>query len=190
MEDVTRRDIVAPSSLHRGLIRAFGGKQPQIDASAFVAEQAVVIGDVTVGARSSIWFGAVVRGDVFHIRIGADTSIQDNSVLHVTHGQFATTVGNQVTVGHNVTLHGCTVGDRCIIGMGAVLLDQAVIEDRCIIGAGALVTPGTRIPAGHLAVGSPARAKRPLTSEELAWLQASAAHYVELIEKYRSEGDA
>lgn len=187
MEDVTRRDLVAQSPLHRGLIKPFLGKQPVIDPTAFVAEQAVLIGDVVVGARSSIWFGAVVRGDVFHIRIGEETSIQDNSVLHVTHGQFATHVGNQVTVGHNVTLHGCTVGNRCIIGMGAILLDQAVIEDRCIVGAGALVTPGTRIPSGHLAVGSPARAKRPLTEEELAWLEASAAHYVELVEKYRSE---
>ncbi len=173
--------------LHRGLIRGFGGKAPQIDPTAFIADNATVIGDVAIGARSSIWFGAVLRGDVFHIRVGEDTSIQDNSVLHVTHSQFATTVGNKVTVGHSVTLHGCTVGDQCIVGMGAIVLDQAVIGDRCLVGAGALVTPGTRIPPGSLAVGSPARAKRPLTEEELAWLEASALHYVELIKAYAAD---
>jgi carbonic anhydrase/acetyltransferase-like protein (isoleucine patch superfamily) len=171
------------------LIRAFRGKKPQVDPTAFVADTATVIGDVTLGARSSVWFGAVLRGDVFHIRIGEETSIQDNSVIHVTHDQFATQVGNRVTVGHSVTLHGCTVGDHCIVGMGAILLDQSVIGDRCIIGAGALVTPGTKIPAGSLAVGSPARVKRPLTDDELAWLDASALHYVDLIKAYASDPD-
>jgi carbonic anhydrase/acetyltransferase-like protein (isoleucine patch superfamily) len=169
------------------LIRGFRGKSPQIDPTAFVADNATVIGDVTVGARSSIWFGAVLRGDVFHIRIGEDTSIQDNSVIHVTHDQYATQIGSKVTVGHSVTLHGCTVGDQCIIGMGAIVLDQAVVGDRCIIGAGALVTPGTKIPPGHLAVGSPARPKRPLTEEELFWLEASAVHYVELVRGYAAD---
>jgi carbonic anhydrase/acetyltransferase-like protein (isoleucine patch superfamily) len=175
------------SPLHRGLIRPLGERVPNLDPTAFIADTATIIGDVTVGARSSIWFGAVLRGDVFHIRIGEDTSIQDNSVIHVTHGQHATVVGNQVTVGHSVTLHGCTVGDRCIIGMGAILLDEAVVGDRCVIGAGALVTPGTRIPPGTLAVGSPARPKRPLTEEELSWLEASAAHYVELARLYAED---
>jgi carbonic anhydrase/acetyltransferase-like protein (isoleucine patch superfamily) len=171
------------------LIRPFRGKKPQVDPSAFVADTATIIGDVSLGARSSVWFGAVLRGDVFHIRVGEDTSIQDNSVIHVTHDQFATQVGNRVTVGHSVTLHGCTVGDHCIIGMGAILLDQSVIGDRCIVGAGALVTPGTKIPAGSLAVGSPARVKRPLTDDELAWLDASALHYVDLIKAYASDPD-
>jgi carbonic anhydrase/acetyltransferase-like protein (isoleucine patch superfamily) len=172
---------------HRGLIRPVLGKHPKVDPRAFVADTAVIIGDVEVGARSSIWFGAVLRGDVFHIRIGEDTSIQDNAVIHVTHDQYATQVGSQVTVGHSVTLHGCTVGDRCIIGMGAIILDQAVIGDRSIVGAGALVTPGTKIPPGTLAVGSPARPKRALSDEELAWLEASAAHYVELAGRYVSD---
>jgi carbonic anhydrase/acetyltransferase-like protein (isoleucine patch superfamily) len=171
------------------MIRAFRGKHPQIDPSAFVAENATIIGDVTLGARSSVWFGAVLRGDVFHIRVGEDTSIQDNSVIHVTHDQYATQVGSRVTVGHSVTLHGCTVGDQCIVGMGAIILDQAEIGDQCIIGAGALVTPGTKIPAKHLAVGSPARVKRPLSDEELLWLPASALHYVELIKQYASDPD-
>jgi carbonic anhydrase/acetyltransferase-like protein (isoleucine patch superfamily) len=181
MEDVMR--------LHRGLIRAFGGKKPHIDPTAFVADNATIIGDVTLGARCSVWFGAVLRGDVFHIRVGEDTSIQDNSVIHVTHDQFATQVGSRVTVGHSVTLHGCTVGDSCIIGMGAILLDQSIIGDKCIVGAGALVTPGTKIPPGSLAVGSPARVKRPLTEDELAWLDASAHHYVELVQKYAADPD-
>jgi len=179
----------ARSHLHRGIIRGFDGTRPKVDPSAFVADNAIVIGDVEVGARSSIWFGAVLRGDVFHIRIGEDTSIQDNSVIHVTHGLYGKTVGSKVTVGHQVTLHGCTVGDLCIVGMGAVILDQAEVGDRCIVGAGALVTPGTKIPAGHLAVGSPARPKRALTEEELTWLEASALHYVELINKYAADPD-
>jgi carbonic anhydrase/acetyltransferase-like protein (isoleucine patch superfamily) len=175
------------SNMHRGLIRPIRGKSPVIDPTAWIADNATVIGDVGIGARSSVWFGAVLRGDVFHIRIGEDTSIQDNAVLHVTHDQYATQVGSRVTVGHSVTLHGCTVGDSCIIGMGATILDQAVVGDRCIVGAHALVTPGTKIPAGHLAVGSPARPKRPLTDEELAWLDASALHYVELVKVYASD---
>jgi carbonic anhydrase/acetyltransferase-like protein (isoleucine patch superfamily) len=177
------------SNLHRGLVRGFGGKRPLVDASAFIADSATVIGDVHVGARSSVWFGAVIRGDVFHIRVGEETSIQDNTVIHVTHDRYATQVGSKVTVGHSVTLHGCTVGDLCIVGMGATILDQAIVEDRCIIGAGALVTPGTRIPAGSLAVGSPARVKRPLTEDELVWLEGSAQHYVDLARRYASDPD-
>ncbi len=169
------------------MIRGFRGKRPQIDPSAFVAETATVVGDVTLGARSSIWFGAVVRGDVFHVRIGSETSIQDNTVIHVTHDRYATQVGDRVTVGHGVILHGCAVRDLCIIGMGAIVLDQAEVGERCIVGAGALVTPATRIPPGHLVVGAPARVKRPLTDDELAWLESSAAHYVALTEQYRSD---
>jgi carbonic anhydrase/acetyltransferase-like protein (isoleucine patch superfamily) len=145
------------------------------------------VGDVRVGARSSVWFGAVLRGDTSHIRVGEESSIQDNSVLHGTYGRHATVVGSRVTVGHNVTLHGCTVGDLCILGMGAIVLDQAEVGDRCIIGAGALLTPGSKIPAGHLAVGQPARPKRPLTDDELTWLEASAAHYVELAVRYAAD---
>lgn len=169
------------------MIRGFGGKRPVIDPTAFVAETATVVGDVVVGPRSSIWFGTVVRGDVFNVRIGAETSIQDNTVIHVTHDRYATSVGNRVTVGHGVILHGCTVHDLVIVGMGAVILDQAEVGERCIIGAGALVTPATKIPPGHLAVGAPARVKRPLTEDELAWLESSAEHYVQLTEKYRND---
>ena len=166
------------------MIRGFGGRRPEIDPTAFIADTATVIGDVTVGARSSLWFGAVVRGDVFHVRIGSETSIQDNTVIHVTNGQNATVVGNRVTVGHSVTLHGCTIGDRCIIGMGAIILDKADVGERCIIAAGAVVTPGTKIPAGMLALGAPARPRRELSHEELSWIEYSADHYVELARAY------
>ncbi len=169
------------------VIRGFRGRYPQIDPSVFVADNATLVGDVHVGARSSVWFGAVIRGDVFHIRIGSETSIQDNTVIHVTHDRFATVVGNQVTVGHSVTLHGCTIGDQCIIGMGSTILDQVEVGERCIVGAGALLTPGTKVPPGHLVVGAPARVKRPLTESELQWLAASAAHYVELGRVYAAE---
>ena len=169
------------------MIRSFRGRSPVIDPSVFVADNATLIGDVHIGARSSVWFGAVIRGDVFHIRIGSETSIQDNTVVHVTHDRFATQVGDRVTVGHSVTLHGCTIGDLCIIGMGATILDQVEIGERCIVGAGALLTPGTKVPPGHLVMGSPARVKRPLTEAELQWLVNSAAHYVELARIYAAE---
>jgi carbonic anhydrase/acetyltransferase-like protein (isoleucine patch superfamily) len=170
------------------IIRSYGGKHPSVGADAFLADNAVLVGDVVVGARSSIWFGAVLRGDVYHIRIGEETSIQDNAVVHVTHGRNATLVGSRVTVGHSVTLHGCVVRDHCIIGMGSIILDEAEIGERCIIGAGALVTPGTKIPAGTLAVGAPARPKRDLTADELAWVEVSAEHYVELARSYLKVG--
>jgi len=167
------------------LVRSFGGTTPKVGDGTFLAETAVLVGDVVVGARSSIWYGAVLRGDVYYIRVGDETSIQDNSVIHVTHGRHATVVGNRVTIGHSVNLHGCTIADRCIIGMGSIILDSAEIGERCIVGAGSLVTPGTRIPPGTLALGSPARPKRDLTPEELSWLEVSAAHYVELARGYR-----
>jgi carbonic anhydrase/acetyltransferase-like protein (isoleucine patch superfamily) len=162
------------------IVRGYGGKTPVLGEGVFLAESAALIGDVVVGARSSIWYGAVVRGDVMPIRIGADVSIQDNSVIHVTSERFGTTVGDRVTVGHRVILHGCTVSDDCIIGMGSIVMDEARIGNHCIVGAGALVTPGTDIPDGSLVVGAPARVKRPLTDEERAWIRHSAGHYVDL----------
>ena len=165
-------------------IRPFDGKHPTIGADTFVADNATIIGDVVIGARTSVWYGVVLRGDVFHIRIGDETSIQDNAVIHVTSGRHATIVGNRVTVGHSVVLHGCTVEDECIIGMGAIVMDRAVIGRGSIVGAGALVTPGTVIEPGQLVVGSPARAKRPVTAEELTFIRLSAAHYVDLAGRY------
>lgn len=166
------------------IVRSFAGKSPQVGEGTFLADNAVLVGDVEVGARSSIWFGAVLRGDVFHIRVGEETSIQDNAVIHVTHGQHATRVGSRVTVGHSVTLHGCLIGDLCIVGMGSILLDGAEVGDRCVVAAGAVVTPGTKIPPGMLAVGAPARPKRSLSAEEFAWIELSAKHYVDLAREY------
>lgn len=168
-------------------LRSFKGTRPTVDPSAFVDESAQVVGDVVLGARSSVWFNAVVRGDVHYIRIGEETNIQDLCVLHVTSGRYPLNIGNRVTVGHSVTLHGCTIGDLCLIGMGATVLDAAEIGEGSLVAAGSLVAPGTKIPPGSLAMGSPAKVKRALTAEERESLSASAAHYVEYARAYRQE---
>jgi carbonic anhydrase/acetyltransferase-like protein (isoleucine patch superfamily) len=157
---------------------------PTVAKSCFVAPSASVIGDVVIGERSSVWFGTVVRGDVFHIRIGRETNIQDNSVIHVTTGKHATTVGDRVTVGHRAILHGCTVRDGALIGMGAIVMDRAVIGARSLVAAGSLVVEGSLFPEESLIIGSPAKVKRKLTGEELENLVWSAEHYAELAEKY------
>jgi gamma-carbonic anhydrase len=168
-------------------VRKFGTTMPQIGDATFLAETAVVVGDVEIGSRSSVWYGAVLRGDVFHIRVGNEVSIQDNTVVHVTGGKNPTYIGDRVTIGHAAVIHGCTIEASCIIGMGAIIMDQARIGRRCIVGAGALVTPGTEIPEGHLVVGSPARIKRELTESELDWIEQSADHYVELAHRYLAD---
>ena len=166
------------------IVREFAGHKPTVAARVFLAENAVVIGDTVIGEDSSVWYGAVIRGDTMPIRIGARTSIQDNSVVHVTTGIAGATIGNDVTVGHNVIVHACVVEDECIIGMGAILLDGARIGRGSIVGAGARVTPGTDIPPGSMVMGSPARVKRPISDEERMWIRGSAAHYVELSHRY------
>jgi gamma-carbonic anhydrase len=166
------------------VIKAFAGKTPQLAPDVWVASSAVVIGDVVLGARASIWYGAVVRGDVEKIRIGAGTNIQDNSVIHVDSSGFATIVGDGVTVGHRVVLHGCHIGDGALIGIGAIVMNGAVIGEGALIAAGALVPPGARIDAGMLAVGSPAKVKRPLTNAEKAHLRQSALNYVNLAREH------
>lgn len=170
------------------MLIAHDGVAPQVHPSAYVQASAQVIGDVHLGAESSVWFNAVLRGDVFPIRIGARTSIQDNSTVHVTTGRHATQVGDDVTVGHNVVLHGCSVGHRCLIGIGAIVLDGCVIGDDCIVGAGALLTPGTVVPAGHLALGHPAAVVRQLTDAERAHVLQSARGYVANAARYRAQG--
>ncbi len=162
----------------------YRGMRPSIDASSFVAPTAAVIGDVVIGARSSIWFGAVLRGDAMAIRIGARTSIQDNAVVHATTGWAATTVGDDCTVGHGVILHGCTVGDRVLVGMGSIVLDGAEIGADTILGAGSLVTARTTIPPGVLALGRPAKVIRALNDDELASIRAAAETYVGLVRDY------
>jgi carbonic anhydrase/acetyltransferase-like protein (isoleucine patch superfamily) len=166
------------------IIKAYDKKTPRVGKDTFVAETAVLIGDVQVGDRSSVWYGVVARGDVYYIRIGDEVSVQDNTVIHVSSGTCATVVGNRVTIGHSVILHGCTIEDQCIIGMGAVVMDRARVARRSIVGAGALVTPGSEFPEGHLIIGSPARPKRELTPEEIAGIESSADHYVALSKRY------
>ncbi len=169
------------------LVRAWGGKEPRLADGVWMADGAVVVGDVEVGAGSSIWFGSILRGDVNRIRVGARTNVQDLSILHVTSGTHPTTVGDDVTIGHRVTLHGCTVKDRCLIGIGSILLDGAVIEEEAMVGAGALVPPGMIVPSGKLVLGAPARVKRDLTAEERAFFRSSAARYAGYAARYRGE---
>ncbi len=170
------------------VIAPFRGVAPRIDPSAFVSDSAIVIGDVVIGADTSLWFHAVVRGDVHPIRIGRGTNVQDHVTLHVLGGRAATTVGDDVTIGHGAVVHGCTIGNRTLIGMGAIVLDGADVGNDCLVGAGAILTPGTRIPAGHLVLGSPARATRPLTAAECASLLASATNYARVAAEYRAAG--
>jgi carbonic anhydrase/acetyltransferase-like protein (isoleucine patch superfamily) len=167
------------------VIRPFGGKTPQLGDGVFVAASASVIGDVTIGTASTIWYGAVLRGDVESIRIGSETSIQDNTVIHVDSSGFSTVVGNRVTVGHSVVLHGCRVADNALIGIGSIVLNGAEVGEGAMIAAGSLVTPGTKVPAGMLAIGSPARVKRELTEEERRHVQEGVDRYVRLGREHR-----
>jgi carbonic anhydrase/acetyltransferase-like protein (isoleucine patch superfamily) len=172
------------------MIRSFQGIQPQIDPTVFIAETAVIIGDVTIGAQSSVWYNVVVRGDVNFIRIGCRTNIQDLSMLHVTHKKHAEdpgaplTIGDDVTIGHSVTLHGCTIGNGVLIGMQAIVMDNVVVGEGALVGARALVTEGTVIPPGTLWVGAPARYKRDLNNEEITRLQKSSQNYVQYSLEY------
>jgi carbonic anhydrase/acetyltransferase-like protein (isoleucine patch superfamily) len=160
------------------MIRRHRGRVPVIAASAWIDESAQVIGDVTIGEESSVWMHAVVRGDVHSIRIGHRTNLQDGVIVHVQRDQYATTVGNEVTVGHGAILHGCTVHDRALVGIGAILLNGVVVGSDCIIGAGALVVERTTIPPRSLVLGSPARVRRELTDSEVASIREHASRYV------------
>jgi len=164
----------------------FQGMSPAIAKSVYLANSSDIIGDVTIGEQSSVWFNVVIRGDVNQIRIGSRTNVQDGTVIHVTNKTHPTQIGDDVTIGHRVTLHGCTIGHRCLIGIGAIVLDGVVIGDDCLVGAGALVTPGTIIPAGSLVMGMPAKVKRALTDEEREALLRSALNYTEYVELYRT----
>ena len=168
------------------MILPYKGITPKLGERVFVAQNAVVIGDVEIGDDSSIWFGAVVRGDVNYIRIGKCTSIQDGSVVHVTIKTHPTIIGNYVTVGHNVNLHGCVVKDNCLIGIGAIILDGAVINENSIVAAGTLVPPGKEFPPGVLIMGFPAKVVRELSEEEIKNLKEHALRYVKYKEDYLS----
>ena len=162
----------------------FQDSRPRLGARVFLAPSAELAGDITVGDDASFWFHTAARGDVNSIRIGARTNVQDGSVLHVTHERFALAIGDDVTIGHAAVVHGCTIEDGALIGIGARVLDGAVVETGAQIGAGAVVTPGTRIPAHHMAMGIPARVVRPLTDAERAELVAIPGRYVRLKDIY------
>jgi carbonic anhydrase/acetyltransferase-like protein (isoleucine patch superfamily) len=170
-------------------VRAYQDKPPRLGEGVYIDETAVVIGDVVLGDGVSVWPMSVVRGDVHWIKIGTATNLQDGCVLHVTHGGehiagHPLTVGEQVTVGHRAVLHGCRVGNRCLIGIGAIIMDGATVEDEVILGAGGLVPPGRTLEAGFLYVGSPAKRVRPLTEQEKGFLRYSAQHYLLLKDAY------
>jgi carbonic anhydrase/acetyltransferase-like protein (isoleucine patch superfamily) len=169
------------------LILPFGDKHPVIAPDAFVAPNATVIGDTEIGARSSIWFGVTIRGDVNSIRIGSDTNIQDSSVVHVTRAKFATLIGSGVTIGHLALVHGCTLQDNCFVGMQATVMDGCVIESRGMLAAGALLTPGKTIASGELWAGRPARLMRRLDETELRNITETAGHYARLGGTYRAQ---
>jgi carbonic anhydrase/acetyltransferase-like protein (isoleucine patch superfamily) len=161
------------------MLRPYRGRLPVVASSAWVDVSAQVIGEVTIDEEASVWMNVVVRGDVHAIRIGRRTNLQDGAIVHVMRGQYRTTIGNDVTVGHGAILHGCTVADRVLVGMGAILLNGADIGPDCIVAAGALVVEGARIPPRSLVMGRPAKVRRPLTDDEVASIQAYADRYVE-----------
>ena len=170
------------------MIRPFQNTLPKIHETAFIADSAEVIGDVEIGQDSSVWFGSVIRGDVNRIRIGARTNIQDLSVIHVSSETHSTTLEDEVTVGHRVTLHGCYIETGCLIGIGSILLDGVRIGAHSLVAAGSLLTPGTEVAPFSLVMGSPAKVKRPLTQKELEDLPKFWKNYVSLIARYRGPG--
>jgi carbonic anhydrase/acetyltransferase-like protein (isoleucine patch superfamily) len=171
-------------------IRPYKKVLPRVAVSAYVDEAAVVIGDVEIGADSSIWPMCVLRGDVNSIRVGARSNIQDGTIVHVTHRHAGrpeghpSVIGDDVTIGHHVTLHGCRIGHRCLIGMGSVIMDGAELQDEVLLGAGSLVTEGAKLESGYLWLGRPARRIRPITDAERDWFRYSAQNYVDLKNDY------
>lgn len=172
------------------MLKSYKGKLPIVSPTSFIENSAQVIGDVTIGEESSVWFNVVVRGDVNYIRIGNRTNIQDASVIHVTHDTHPTVLEDEITVGHSVTIHGCTIRSRVLIAIGAIILDGAEVESDCIIAAGSLVPEGKIIPSGWLAMGAPAKPVRKLTKEERARLLEYAQNYVNYKNEYIGTKDS
>jgi carbonic anhydrase/acetyltransferase-like protein (isoleucine patch superfamily) len=168
------------------MIKPFNGVFPKIHQSAFIADSTEIIGDVTVGEESGIWFQTVVRGDVNYIHIGARTNIQDSCVLHVTGGKWPLIIGDDVTAGHRVVLHGCSIKSCVLVGIGAIVLDGAVVEENSMVGAGSLVPPGFKVPSGTVVMGVPVRVKRDLKPNEIEHIKQSAKNYVEYAKTYNS----
>lgn len=175
-------------------IRSYKGITSTYDNSVYIDESSVLVGDITLGKDSSVWPLVAARGDVNYIRIGERTNIQDGSVLHLTRASksnpdgYPLIIGDDVTVGHKVMLHGCQLGNRILVGMGAIVMDNAIVEDDVIIGGGSLVPPNKRLESGYLYVGSPVKQARPLTEQERAFLKISADNYVQLKDEYLAEG--
>jgi len=166
------------------MIKQFKDKHPKLGHDVYISENAMVIGEVTLGDKVSIWFGAVIRGDMHYIKIGNRTNIQDNSVVHVTTAVSPTTIGANVTVGHGAIIHGCTIGDDCLIGMGAILMDDAVIGAGSLIGAGALIPPNMIIPENSLVVGSPGKVVREVKTAEKEMILERPQEYIDLAAIY------
>jgi carbonic anhydrase/acetyltransferase-like protein (isoleucine patch superfamily) len=169
------------------MIKKFRGKSPIIPDSCYISESVDLIGDVTLGENVSIWFGTVVRGDMHHITIGNRSNIQDNSVIHVTTDISPTRIGDEVTVGHNAIIHGATIEDRCLIGMGSIIMDDVVVGEGSIVGAGAVVPPNMIIPPRSLVVGLPAKIVRQTTDEELKMIIERAQHYIDFSQEYKNQ---
>ena len=167
------------------MIKPFNTIFPKIHETAYIADDAIIIGDVMIGENASVWFGSILRGDVNYIRIGAGTNIQDGTIIHVSFKTHSTILEDNITVGHRVTLHGCYVETECLIGIGAIILDGARIGKNSLVAAGSLVTPGTQVPPGSMVMGSPAKVKRPLTQNEIAGIKTSARKYIELSAFYK-----
>ena len=179
--------MAAPEGVDwKGTILPYAGKSPVIHPSVFIAHGSVIVGDVVIGKESSVWFNAVIRGDVHFIRIGERTNVQDGSILHVTHDTYSLAVGSHVTIGHGAILHGCTIYDHCLLGMGSRVLDGSVVEPFSMVAAGALVKEHQVIPEGSLAVGVPARIVRKLSDDERAALTQSAMNYCRYVNQYRA----
>ena len=171
--------------MNHPFIRPFKGIHPTIDRAAFIAPGAVVTGNVTIGAESSVWFGCIMRGDVHSVTIGARTNIQDGTVIHVTRGDGPTFIGSGITIGHRALLHACRLEDDCFIGMGAILLDNVVVESGAMVAAGAMVPPGKRVAKGQIWAGNPAKYFRDLTEKEAEFIPVSAQNYVDLAQEYK-----
>lgn len=174
-------------------IRSYKGITPSFNSSVYVDESSILVGDITIGEDSSVWPLVAARGDVNYIRIGKRTNIQDGSVLHLSRATknnpdgYPLIIGDDVTVGHKVMLHGCVLKNRILVGMGAIVMDNVIVEDNVIIGGGSLVPPNKRLESGYLYVGSPVKQARPLTEQELAFLKVSADNYVQLKDEYLAE---
>lgn len=174
-------------------LRTFKDIAPTLGARVYVDDRATIIGDVTIGDDSSVWPNTTIRGDMHRIRIGARTSVQDNSVLHITHASdfnpngWPLTIGDEVTIGHSAVLHGCSIGNRILIGIGAIVMDGAVIEDEIIVGAGCMVPPGKRLASGYVYVGNPAKQLRALSDKERDFFKYTSGNYVKLKDEYLAD---